>query len=54
MGAAQIHPTALVAPGAVLGEDVVVGPYSIVGEHVSVGAKRSWQCVCVGARVSGR
>jgi UDP-N-acetylglucosamine acyltransferase len=39
MGAAQIHPTALVAPGAVLGEDVVVGPYSIVGEHVRVGAR---------------
>ena len=39
MGAAQIHPTALVAPGAVLGEDVVVGPYSLVGEHVRVGAR---------------
>jgi UDP-N-acetylglucosamine acyltransferase len=34
----QIHPTALVSPGAKLASDVTVGAYSIVGEHVSVGA----------------
>jgi UDP-N-acetylglucosamine acyltransferase len=30
----QIHPTAIVAPGAVLAQDVVIGPYCTVGEHV--------------------
>jgi UDP-N-acetylglucosamine acyltransferase len=34
----QIHPTAIVAPGAMLAEDVVIGPYCIVGEHVTLGA----------------
>jgi UDP-N-acetylglucosamine acyltransferase len=34
----HIHPTAIVAPGAMLGEDVVVGPYCIVGENVALGA----------------
>ena len=28
---AQVHPTAIVAPGAMLAEDVVIGPYCIVG-----------------------
>jgi UDP-N-acetylglucosamine acyltransferase len=32
----QIHPTALVAPGAMLAETVVVGPYCIVGETVTL------------------
>jgi UDP-N-acetylglucosamine acyltransferase len=35
---AQIHPTAIVAPGAKLAEDVFIGPYSVVGEHVALGA----------------
>jgi len=30
----QIHPTAIVAPGARLADDVVVGPYCVVGEDV--------------------
>lgn len=30
----QIHPTAIVAPGARLADDVVVGPYCVIGEHV--------------------
>ncbi len=34
----DIHPTALVAPGARLAGDVSVGAYSIIGEHVSLGA----------------
>ncbi|MFA7438669.1 acyl-ACP--UDP-N-acetylglucosamine O-acyltransferase [Castellaniella sp.] len=38
MGAVQIHPTAIVAPGAALEEGVSVGPYSLIGEHVSIGA----------------
>jgi UDP-N-acetylglucosamine acyltransferase len=33
----KIHPTAIVAPGARLGADVVVGPYCVVGEHVELG-----------------
>lgn len=35
----SIHPTAIVAEGAHLGDDVAVGPYSIVGPHVEIGAK---------------
>jgi UDP-N-acetylglucosamine acyltransferase len=34
----QIHPTAIVAPGARLADDVVIGPYCMVGERVSLGA----------------
>jgi UDP-N-acetylglucosamine acyltransferase len=34
----QVHPTALVDPGAELGEGVVVGPFSIIGPGVRVGA----------------
>ncbi|MDB5800653.1 MAG: lpxA [Rhodocyclales bacterium] len=33
----MIHPTALVAPGARLGERVKVGPYSVIDEHVEIG-----------------
>jgi UDP-N-acetylglucosamine acyltransferase len=35
---ARIHPTALVAPGARLADDVEVGPYSVVGPEVVLGA----------------
>ena len=35
---ATIHPTALVAPGARLADDVDIGPYTIIGEHVEIGA----------------
>ena len=33
----NIHPTAIVHPGARLDETVEVGPYAIVGEHVAIG-----------------
>lgn len=33
-----IHPTAIIAPGARLADDVQVGAYSIIGEHVEIGA----------------
>jgi UDP-N-acetylglucosamine acyltransferase len=33
----RIHPTALVDPGAVLGQDVEVGPWAIIGPSVFVG-----------------
>jgi UDP-N-acetylglucosamine acyltransferase len=34
---ADIHPTAIVAPGARLADDVAIGPYCVVGEHVVLG-----------------
>ena len=34
----DVHPTAIVDPGARLGHEVAVGPYSIIGPGVSVGA----------------
>jgi UDP-N-acetylglucosamine acyltransferase len=33
----QIHPTAIVARGAMLAENVVIGPYCVIGEHVALG-----------------
>ncbi len=33
----KIHETAIIHPGAQLGEDVKVGPYSVVGENVRIG-----------------
>ncbi len=35
---ARIHPSALVAPGAELADDVEVGPFCTVGPHVVIGA----------------
>jgi UDP-N-acetylglucosamine acyltransferase len=34
----KIHPTAIVHPGARLGEGVEIGAYSLIGEHVEIGA----------------
>jgi UDP-N-acetylglucosamine acyltransferase len=34
----QIHPTAIIAPGARFADDVVIGPYCVIGEHVSLAA----------------
>jgi UDP-N-acetylglucosamine acyltransferase len=36
--ASQIHPTAVVDPGAELGEGVVVGPHAVIGAGVTIGA----------------
>ena len=33
----MIHPTAIIEPGAVLGDNVKVGAYSIISEHVTIG-----------------
>lgn len=33
----MIHPTAIIHPGASLGNNVSVGAYSIIGEHVEIG-----------------
>ncbi len=35
--ATNIHPTALVDPGAQIGEGVVIGPYCIIGDKVVIG-----------------
>jgi UDP-N-acetylglucosamine acyltransferase len=35
----QIHPTAIVAPGAMLAEDVVIGPYCVVGDSAELGPR---------------
>lgn len=34
---ANIHPTAIIAEGASIGEDVYIGPYCTVGGHVKLG-----------------
>jgi UDP-N-acetylglucosamine acyltransferase len=34
----QIHPTAIIAPGARLADDVAIGPYCVIGENVSLAA----------------
>ncbi len=36
-GSVHLHPTAIVAPSAEIGDAVTIGPYSVVGEHVSIG-----------------
>jgi UDP-N-acetylglucosamine acyltransferase len=33
----QIHPTAIIEPGAQLADDVTVGPYCVIGDHVVLG-----------------
>lgn len=33
----KIHPTAVVAPGAEIGDDVEIGPYCVVGPRVKIG-----------------
>ncbi|MBZ0218508.1 MAG: acyl-ACP--UDP-N-acetylglucosamine O-acyltransferase [Fimbriimonadaceae bacterium] len=35
---AEIHATAFVSDGAVLGDDVRIGPYCVIGENVTIGA----------------
>ena len=35
---ANVHPTAIVEPGAQLDESVQVGPYTLIGPHVKIGA----------------
>ena len=32
----NVHPTALVDPGATIAEDVEIGPYSIIGNQVTI------------------
>jgi UDP-N-acetylglucosamine acyltransferase len=53
---ATIHPTAIVEPGAQLGERVAIGPYAIVREHVRIGEGTSIgpHCVIEGHTTIGR
>ncbi len=41
MSSVTIHPTAVVAPGAELGEGISIGPYAVVGEGVVLGDRTS-------------
>lgn len=45
--ASAIHPTAIVEPGAELGEGVTIGAYSIVGPHVKLGDRSTVGPHCV-------
>lgn len=44
---AQIHPTAIVDPSAMLADDVVVGPYCMIGPNVHVGSATVFGPHCV-------
>jgi len=43
----MIHPSALVHPGARIGDGVGIGPFAIIGEHVEIGAGTSVGAHCV-------
>ena len=43
----NIHPTAIIEPGAELESSVTVGPYSVIGPHVRIGAGTSVAAHCV-------
>jgi UDP-N-acetylglucosamine acyltransferase len=52
----MIHPSAIVAPGARLADDVDVGPFTTIGPHVSIGAgtRIAGHCVIDGHTSIGR
>ena len=33
----SVHPTAIISPGAIVGENVEIGPYSVIGPDVQIG-----------------
>ena len=41
MGEVEIHPTAIVAPGAELGPEVAIGAYAVIGARVRIGPRTS-------------
>jgi UDP-N-acetylglucosamine acyltransferase len=47
MSTTQVHPTAVVAPGAGLDEGVVVGPYAVIGDKVRIGRRTQVGNFCV-------
>lgn len=42
-----VHPSAIVAPSARIGENVSIGPYSVIGDNVTIGANVSILAHCV-------
>ncbi|OIO70108.1 MAG: acyl-[acyl-carrier-protein]--UDP-N-acetylglucosamine O-acyltransferase [Zetaproteobacteria bacterium CG12_big_fil_rev_8_21_14_0_65_55_1124] len=49
----MIHPTAVIADGANIGENVKIGPYCVIGEHVSLGDDSELMShVVIGGRTS--
>lgn len=53
MSRAQVHPTAIVAAGAELGDDVTIGAYSLIGAQVRIGAgTRVGPHVVIGGRTT--
>jgi UDP-N-acetylglucosamine acyltransferase len=53
---AHIHPTAVIAPGAELGDDVTVGPYTVIQSQVRIGEGTTIgpHCVIEGRTTIGR
>jgi UDP-N-acetylglucosamine acyltransferase len=53
---AQIHPTAVIEPGAELGENVTVGPYTVIRSNVRIGEGTTVgpHCVIEGHTTIGR
>ena len=53
---ANVHPTAIVAPGAELADDVAIGAYAVVGAAVRIGAGTTIgpHCVIEGRTTIGR
>jgi UDP-N-acetylglucosamine acyltransferase len=53
---AQVHPTAVVDPGAELAGDVAVGPYAVIGAEVTIGPGTTVgaHCVIEGPTTIGR
>lgn len=53
---ASIHPTAIIEPGAQLGEDVSIGPYTVIRANVSIGEGTTVgpHCVIEGHTTIGR
>lgn len=53
---ALIHPTAVIEPGAELGENVTVGPYTVIGSSVRIGEGTTIgpHCVIEGRTTIGR
>ena len=53
---ANVHPTAIVAPGAELADDVAIGAYAVVGAEVRIGAGTTIgpHCVIEGRTTIGR
>lgn len=54
--AVQVHPTAIVHPGAELGEGVQIGPYAVIGSQVRIGSgtRIGPHCIVDGRTTIGR